>query len=162
MADSSGGTLMSVRSLTPRLLVAILAIAASACFQSETPTGPAAAPPSNSGPVHVIGLNTASAPLGLTRYNNGGYPVEVAPSGSVEMMRWNTRVQGTMFIVFEPIAAQPYFKALAQVEYNVLTVPLSPADEISATVRVARDSSGTVTAASEKPDVVEIVRVSPM
>ena len=78
------------------------------------------------------------------------------------MMRWNMRVQGTMFIVFVPIAEQPHFKAVAQVEYNVVSVPASKTDEISPVVRVTRDASGVVTATTDRPDVIEIGRVTPM
>jgi hypothetical protein len=78
------------------------------------------------------------------------------------MMRWNTRVQGTMFIVFVPIAEQPHFKAVAQVEYNVVSVPASKTDEISPVVRVALDASGAVTATTDRPDVIEIGRVTSM
>jgi hypothetical protein len=67
-----------------------------------------------------------------------------------------------MFIVFVPIADQPHFKAVAQVEYNLVSVPASRADEISAVVRVTRDASGVVTATTDRPDVIELGRVAPM
>jgi hypothetical protein len=154
---------MSIRSLTPRVLLAVAAIAASACFRAETPTGPSL-PASNSGVVHVVGLNASPGSLGLTRWATGEPlgPVEVTPGASVEMMRWNTRVQGAMFIVFVPIAEQPHFKAVAQVEYNLVAVPAGRADEISPIVRVTRDASGVVTATTDRPDVIELGRVSPM
>jgi hypothetical protein len=154
---------MRVRTLAAPTLAAALALAASACFKSETPTGPSL-PASNSGVVHVVGQNVSGGALGLTRWATGEPlgPVEVAPGGTVEMMRWNTRVQGTMFIVFAPIAEQPHFKAVAQVEYNVLSVPASKTDEISPVVRVARDPSGAVLATTDRPDVIEIGRVTPM
>ena len=61
-----------------------------------------------------------------------------------------------------PIAEQPHYKAVAQVEYNVVSVPASKTDEISPVVRVTRDASGTVTATTDRPDVIEIGRVTPM
>jgi hypothetical protein len=154
---------MRVRTLAARAFPAVLAIAATACFRSETPTGPSL-PASNSGVVHVVGQNASPASLGLTRWTTGQAlgPVEVAPGSTVEMMRWNTRVQGTMFIVFVPIAEQPHFRAVAQVEYSVVSVPASRTDEVSPVVRVALDAAGAVTATTDRPDVIEIGRVSPM
>jgi hypothetical protein len=67
-----------------------------------------------------------------------------------------------MFIVFVPIAEQPHFRSVAQVEYNVVSVPGSKTDEVSPVVRVTRDASGVVTATTDRPDVIEIGRVTPM
>lgn len=154
---------MRVRTLTGSAAAVLFAAAASACFRTETPTGPSL-PSSSSGIVHVVGLNTSPDALGLTRWATGEFlgPVEVAPGGTVEMMRWNTLVQGAMFIVFVPIAEQPHFKAVAQVDYNVVSVPASKSDEIFPVVRVTRDASGAVTATTDRPDVIEIGRVTPM
>ncbi len=150
---------MTPRSLPRALAATAFALAASGCFRSETPTGPSL-PASTSGVVHVVGQNASPGSLGLTSWSGGLYPASVEPGGSVEMMRWNVLVQGASFIVFEPIAEQPHFRAVATVGYNVVSVPTSARDEVSPVVRVSRDGSGAVTAVSDRPDVVEIVRVT--
>jgi hypothetical protein len=153
---------MRVRTLAAPTLAAVLALAASACFKYETPTGPSLAPSSN-GIVHLVGLNTSSGSIGLNRYKSGEILsiVEVTPGTSVEMMQWNTLVTGARFIIFAPFPAPQSFRAVAEVEYNILAVP-PKTDDVVAPVRVSLDASGAATVVSDRPDVVQILRVTPM
>ena len=88
-------------------------------------------------------------------------PVAVKPGESIEMKKWNFAVTGDHFFVFQPVAAQPAWKVIADVTFNVRNLPTSTTAEISATVRVTANASGIVTAVSERPDVIEIVSVTP-
>ena len=80
------------------------------------------------------------------------------------MFRCNTRIASAFFLVFQPagtVGSETLLKPVANVTYKVLTVPGWPYDEMTATVRVTIDSAGAVTAVSERPDIIEIVSVTP-
>jgi hypothetical protein len=145
------------------LLVPLVAFL-NACSNSETPTEPGRAV-STSGTVRIILLNASARDLGLPTYfpaNNTIGPVVVKPGVSIEMNKLNFAFTGADFLVFEPPTAQTLWKAFADVTFNVRNLPPSTTEEISVTVRVAADASGTVTAVSDRPDVIEIVAVTPV
>jgi hypothetical protein len=134
----------------------------SACSNNETPTEPGRFPSGSSGTVHVVGLNSSAGNIGLWEYTPPlTDAVLVRPGESVEMFRLNTRNSSDFFLVFKPIGDHPLFQPVASVAYKVLTAPAWPYDEVTATVRVSMDPAGAVTAVSEKPDVVQIVSVTP-
>ncbi|HVO51375.1 MAG TPA: hypothetical protein VMV60_10310 [Thermoanaerobaculia bacterium] len=155
---------MNTRRSGALAILAFLVAALSACSNSETPTEPGRAV-STSGTVHVILLNASARDLGLPTYFpavNVIGPVVVKPGESIEMKKWNFEVKGDDFLVFEPPTAQTFWRAFADVSFNVRNLPTSTTVEISVTVRVTADGLGTVTAVSDRPDVIEIVSVKPV
>ena len=145
-------------------VLTFLVASLSACSKSETPTEPGRAV-STSGTVHIILLNASARDLGLPTYVPAAHaigPVVVKPGESIEMKKSNFAFTGDDFLVFEPPSAQTFWKAFADVTFNVRNLPTSTTVEISVTVRVTADASGTVTAVSGRPDVIEIVSVTPV
>lgn len=151
---------------SPASLAFLIPIVAflNACGNSETPTEPGRAV-STTGTVHILLMNASPSDLGLPTYVPAAGaigPVVVKPGETVEMKKWNFAVTGDHFFVFRPDAtAESHWKLLADVTFNVRNLPTSTTAEISSTVRVTADASGTVTAASDRPDVIEIVSVTP-
>ena len=150
---------------SPGALVLLIPLVAflNACSNNDTPTEPRF--PAGSGTIHIVGLNSGAANVGLWKYTPPlTNAVVVRPGESVEMFRCNTRFASAFFLVFQPVGTvggEPLLKPVATVTYKVLTVPAWPYDEMTATVRVSVDSAGVVTVSSERPDVVEIVSVVP-
>ena len=138
----------------------VLPVLLSGCTSSDSPTEPDSAVT-----LHLIGQNASGSPIGLHKWVGGDTLdlVEVLPGASVEVYRWPTvgQVIGASLFVFLPSTSGPApFSLWAQVQYD-LNIPSDAASSpLTVNVRVSIDSTGSLSVASDRPDVFKVVQVS--
>jgi hypothetical protein len=111
--------------------------------------------PQEGGTVHVKATNGTTENLWF------GYATitQVVPGGTVELTQCSFPLRYAKFAIQRsPSPAS----SVAGVEFAVRHVPTSISDELTTTLSVTSDASGHFQVASDRPDILEVIAVTPV
>ena len=111
--------------------------------------------PQEGGTVYVKATNGTSEDLWLLY----GATTQVVPGGTVELTHCRFPLVYGKFAISR--SSSPT-SAVAGVEFAVRQVPKSLSDELTTTLRIKSDASGHFQVSSDRPDILEVIAVTPL
>jgi hypothetical protein len=111
--------------------------------------------PQEGGTVHVKATNGTSKDLWILY----GTTTQAVPGGTVELTQCRFPIVYAKAAILRNSSAT---SAVAGVEFAVRHVPTSLSDELTTTLSVTSDASGHFQVTSDRPDILEVIAVTPL
>jgi|GEM_PF-5776939 hypothetical protein len=111
--------------------------------------------PQAGGTVHVTATNGTAETLWILYATT----TQVVPGGTAEVTQCRFPLVYAKFAISRSSSPTG---AVASVDFAVRSVPTSLSDELTTTLRITSDASGHFQVSSDRPDVLEVIAVTPL